>query len=132
MTKVLLIEDINKVWLALSVALKTKGYEIFRASDAVSAISQARKCSPDVILLDINLPGGDGFLVAKRLKGLSQKSSVPLIFIAPSKQEGLLERAMGIGAQDYLEKSLGTGDFLQAIETALEAVDENLFDMQIS
>ncbi len=68
MKKILLIEDDQRVAHAIGIALKAMGYEVATASDAVLATQQARKANADVIILDINLPGGDGFVVAERLK----------------------------------------------------------------
>lgn len=131
MTKVLLIEDNPKVSLAIAMSLKAMGYELQTATDAISGVSQARQFLPDVILLDINLPGGDGFVVAKRLQSIFQTSSAPLIFITASKQEGLREKAMAVGAHDFLEKPFGVKDLAQAIESALESSEVDMNDMQI-
>ena len=121
MKKVLLIEDDSKICLAISLSLKSMGYELATASDAVSAISQARKTLPDVVILDINLPGGDGFVVAERLQCLTQTATVPIIFITASKQAGLRERAAAVGAVKLLEKPFGVTELADAIETAFQA-----------
>jgi CheY-like chemotaxis protein len=68
--KILLIDDDKEVILALNVRLKSKGYKVAAAGDAISAISTARKEKRDLIVLDIGLPGGDGFIVMERLKAL--------------------------------------------------------------
>lgn len=119
MKTVLLVEDDRKITLAIGVRLKAMGYEVASAADAVSAVAQARKCKPDVVLLDINLPGGDGFLVAKRLQSLIQTSSTPVIFITASKQPGLRQRAMELGAVGFLEKPFDAATLADAIENSL-------------
>ena len=119
MKKVLMIEDDAKVSLALGIRLKSMGYEVVTAADAVSAVSQARKSSPDVILIDINLPGGDGFVVAQRLKTLVQTSATPMIFITASKKSGLKERARELGAVAFLEKPFTATEMADAIEMSL-------------
>lgn len=121
MKTVLLVEDDKKITLAIGIRLKSMGYEVATAADAVSAVAQARKCKPDVVLLDINLPGGDGFLVAERLQSLMQTSATPIIFITASKQEGLKKRAMELGAVAFLEKPFDATQLADAIEMSLYA-----------
>ena len=123
MKKVLIIEDDKSITLALGIRLKSMGYTVGSAADAVSAISQARKLDPDVILLDIGLPGGDGFIVADRLKHLHQTAATPIIFITASKQTGLRERAMDMGAARFLEKPFDATELADAIEVALNPGD---------
>lgn len=127
MKTVLMVEDDHKVSLALGIRLKSMGYEVETASDAVSAISQAKKCKPDVVLVDINLPGGDGFLVAQRLKTLVQTSVTPLIFITASKKPGLKERAEELGAVAFLEKPFGATELADAIEMSLYSMKAPAF-----
>ena len=121
MKTVLLVEDDKKITLALGMRLKAMGYQVISAADAVSAVAQARKCEPDVVLLDINLPGGDGFVVAERLQSLLQTSATPLVFITASKESGLKERALKLGAAAFLEKPFDATQLADAIEMAVYA-----------
>src|SRR5690349_25059245 len=66
--KILLIEDDKDTVRAMAVRFKAKGYQLVIANDAISAISTARKEKPDLIVLDLGLPAGDGFMVIQRLK----------------------------------------------------------------
>lgn len=116
MKTVLLVEDDKKLALAMGVRLKAMGYEVAAAADAISAVAQARKSNPDVVLVDINLPGGDGFLVAERLQSLMQTAITPIIFITASKQPGLKERAKELGAAAFLEKPFDATQLADAIE----------------
>ena len=86
MKTVLIVEDDKGISLAMGIRLKAMGYQVESASDAVTAISQARKIDPDVILLDIGLPGGDGFVVAERLQQLNQTAVTPIVFITASRR----------------------------------------------
>jgi DNA-binding response OmpR family regulator len=70
--KILLIDDDEDVVHALNVRLRSKGYQVAVAGDAIAAVSTARKEKPDLIVLDIGLPGGDGFLVMQRIKALHE------------------------------------------------------------
>jgi DNA-binding response OmpR family regulator len=124
MKTVLLVEDDAKLGLAYGVRLKAIGYTVHVAKDAISAVAYARKTNPDVILLDISLPGGDGFLVAERLSNMVGTAATPIIFITASKRTDLRERAMKLGAAAFLEKPFDATTLADAIESAL-APDQN-------
>lgn len=119
MKTVLLIEDDKDITLALGIRLKSMGYHVETASDAVTAVAQARKVTPDVALLDINLPAGDGFVVAERMQNLIQTAAMPIIFITASKKPGLRKRAYELGAVAFLEKPFGATELADAIEMSL-------------
>lgn len=102
--KILLVEDDRKLAMAMSIRLKASGFSYVVSGDAISAVSQAVREKPDLAIIDINLPGGDGFVVAERLLSLGETSHVPFVFITASKQEGLRERARSLGALGFLEK----------------------------
>ena len=118
MKTVLIVEDDARVSQAYGIRLKAMGYSVVTAADAVTAVTQARKHEPDVILLDIFMPGGDGFMVAERLSKLVETASTPIIFATASKDDGLRERAKKIGAVRFLEKPFDATALADAIEAA--------------
>ena len=119
MKRVLLIEDDKQITLALGVRLKSMGYDVVSAPDAVSAVAQARRHAPDVILIDINLPGGDGFTVAERLRTLAQTSTTPCIVITAGSEPGVERRAEKVGASAFLEKPFDATELADKIEHSL-------------
>ncbi len=123
MKTVLLVEDDKKLTLAMGMRLESMGYNVATAADAICAVTEARKCSPDVILIDINLPGGDGFIVAGRLQALIQTAKTPIIFITASKQPGLKQRAAEFGAAAFLEKPFAATQLADAIEMGSYSTD---------
>jgi DNA-binding response OmpR family regulator len=116
--RVLVIEDDHKVALALAVRLRSAGYEASTAHDALSGVNTALQYHPDLVLLDISMPAGDGFVVAGRVRKLLS-SSTPIIFITGSAQPGLREKAIEMGACAYFEKPFEAEDLLAAIEQQL-------------
>src|ERR1700679_3238897 len=98
MKTVLLIDDDNIFLLTIGVRLKGMGYTVCTAKDAASAISVVRKTSPEVLVPDVSLPAGDGFLGAERLQNLIASATTPIIFVSASEKPGLRERAMKLGA----------------------------------
>lgn len=120
MQKILIVEDDKKTVAALTVRLKAAGYETVAAFDAVMAGSVAAKERPDLVLLDISLPAGDGLLVAERLRKLPVPVDVPMIFLTASHKPGLREQAMALGAAGFFEKPYEADELLDAIKKALD------------
>jgi len=124
MKTVLLVDDDNIFLLTIGVRLKSMGYIVHTAKDAVNAISAVRRTNPDVIVLDVSLPAGDGFLVADRLKNLIVSATTPIIFATASEKPGLRERAMKLGAVAFLEKPFDATTLADAVEAALSPADD--------
>ncbi len=118
MKKILIVEDDPITEKILVSHLKKAGYEVSVARDAVNALSTAFKAQPDLALLDISMPGGDGFTVADRIKS-SFPREIPFIFLTANKHPNLRRRAELLGAVDYIEKPYETADLMAAIEGAL-------------
>lgn len=129
MKTLLLVEDDANITLALGIRLKAAGYTVVTAPDAVHAMNQAVRHTPDVILLDVNLPGGNGFLVAERLRASPATATTPIVFITASKQPGLHEKAHAVGHATLIEKPFSAAQLLEAIDACL-AVDDD-YDIAI-
>ena len=112
--KILIIEDDRKIAMALALRLKTAGYETTLAHDALAGVNLALRLQPDLVLLDISLPAGNGFQVAERMRSL-QPDPAPIIFLTASRQPGLRERAEDLGA-GFFEKPYEHRDLLAAVE----------------
>ena len=123
MKTVLLVDDDNTILLGTGVRLKAMGYTVYTAKDAVSAVSAVRKNEPDVVVLDISLPAGDGFMVADRLQNLVGSAATPIIFITASDNPALRERAKKLGAVGFLRKPFDATSLADAIESALSPGD---------
>lgn len=117
MKTVLLIEDDVKLSLALRLRLGHMNFVVHSVGDAIRAMDEAVKCQPDVILLDINLPGGDGFMVADRLRNHPATMSIPIIFITASERSELEERANAIANSYFLQKPFDA----QQLQDTMEA-----------
>jgi CheY-like chemotaxis protein len=123
MKRVLLVDDDNVVLLHTGVRLKSMGYIVYTAKDAINAVAAVRKNDPDVVVLDISLPAGDGFVVAERLQNLSGSAATPIIFMTASENPVLRERAMKLGAVGFLKKPFDATSLADAIEMALSPGD---------
>lgn len=114
MKKILIVEDDKNIVMALTIRLRAAGYEVFQAYDVVSGTSMAVKHQPQLILLDISMPGGNGFDVADRIRN---KIGIPanIIFLTAHKEPALRERAMQMGAAAFFEKPYDPDSLLDTI-----------------
>jgi two-component system KDP operon response regulator KdpE len=102
--KVLLIDDDPVLARVFSVQLRGAGYDVAVACDGVQSVGAVRRERPDLILLDIGLPGGDGYTVLKRLKAIVHLSAIPIIAVSGRAAETDRDRMLAAGADDYFQK----------------------------
>ena len=113
--KILIIDDDNDFRLALNVRLRASGYATSFAADGVSAIRVARRDRPELILLDLGLPAGDGYRVLERLKINTELSHIPVIVLSALDAKTNERRALKAGACAYLEKPVDDEDLLETV-----------------
>jgi CheY-like chemotaxis protein len=123
MKSVLLVDDDHTVLLGIGVRMKSMGYTVYTAKDAVTAVSVVVRSKPDVVVLDISLPAGDGFMVCRRLQNMVGSAATPIIFITASDDAALRERALRWGAVAFLKKPFDATTLADAVEQALSPVD---------
>jgi len=115
--KILVVDDEEDVAKALKARLKANGYDVLLASDSVQAFMMANKEKPALIILDIMIPGGGGFVVAERLKQSSATHHIPIIFLTGIS--GGEERAYKVGASGYMMKPYQPEKLLETIHNTL-------------
>ena len=116
MTRVLVVEDEDSFSDALSFMLRREGYEVFVASDGNAAVSEIDKHGPDLVLLDLMLPGISGTEVCRIIRG---KSSVPIIML--TAKDGEVDKVVGLelGADDYVTKPFSSRELLARVRAVL-------------
>jgi DNA-binding response OmpR family regulator len=118
--KILIVDDDPDVRLGVHVRLKANHYDTFFADDAFGAIAEARKHEPDLIILDLGLVAGDGFLVMERLKQDLSLAVIPVIVVSARDPHANRERALKAGAKAFLQKPVDDAELLSVIRKALE------------
>ena len=114
--KILIIEDDKFLRELISRKLQGEGYQISEATDGEEGARIAKGEKPDLILLDLILPGIDGFEVLKRIKESPETRSVPVIILSNLGQKEDIEKGMSLGAVDYLIKAHFTpGEIVEKI-----------------
>lgn len=121
-TVVLLAEDDSAIMTMLCAFLETKGYILVTARDGEEAVSEAFKRQPDVILMDIQMPGMDGLAAIEHLRRDPGFRKTPIIALTALAMPGDRERCLEAGADDYLGKPVGLKELHQKIQTWLSRV----------
>jgi two-component system KDP operon response regulator KdpE len=116
MTRILVVDDEPQIRKALSVNLAARGYEVELAGTGEEALTLAATRHPDLVLLDIGLPGIDGVEVVRGLRGWS---TVPIIMLSVRDSEVDKVRALDAGADDYVSKPFGMDEVLARMRAAL-------------
>src|ERR1700722_11838125 len=117
--KILIVDDDPDVRLGVHVRLKANHYDTFFADDAFGAIAEAQKHEPDLIILDLGLAAGDGFLVMERLKGILSLAVIPVIVVSARDPQANRERALKAGAKAFLQKPVDDAGLLSVIRQTL-------------
>ncbi|MDR1852496.1 MAG: response regulator transcription factor [Propionibacteriaceae bacterium] len=116
MAELLLVEDSDTVRETLSVLLKREGHQVRTASDGLEAVEEFDAHTPDLVLLDLMLPGMPGIEVCRQMRATS---SVPIIIVSAKDQEADIINGLENGADDYVTKPFSTPQLLARIRSAL-------------
>ena len=114
--KVLVVDDDPAIAKSLCVRLMSAGYQVDTAHDGVSATQRAIGGKPNLIILDLSMPAGDGFTVLERLGENPDTMGIPVVVLTASKKPELRERVRKAGAVAFFEKPFEAWDLMQVIE----------------
>jgi two-component system, OmpR family, KDP operon response regulator KdpE len=116
MSRVLVVDDEPQILRALGINLRARGYDVDLAPDGERALDVAARNHPDVVVLDLGLPGIDGVDVIRGLRGWSQ---VPIVVLSVRDAEGDKVAALDAGADDYVTKPFGMDELLARLRAAV-------------
>jgi DNA-binding response OmpR family regulator len=117
--KILVVDDDPEMRLGLQLRLTANHYDVIFAADGVASIAQARMHMPDLMILDLGLPAGDGFSVLERMKVNESLSSIPVIVLSGRDRLGNWDRALKAGAKTFLQKPVANDKLLAVIRLVL-------------
>ena len=120
--RILVAEDDLDVGRYVEVSLAVEGYEIHRATDGVAAVAKAIEIQPDLVVLDIGMPGMDGLTVCEELRRDPRTSAVPIIMLTARVQQSDKVTGLDAGADDYITKPFDPAELIARIEAALRRV----------
>ena len=122
--KILIVEDEKDIVKMLEYNLKKEGYITLSARNGEDAIKMAGKESPDLMLLDLMLPGIDGLEVCKMLKGERNTAAIPIIMLTAKSQESDKIVGLELGADDYVTKPFSPRELIARIKAVLRRIRE--------
>ena len=116
---ILIIDDDKNICKLVSIYLKNEGFEVSAAHDGPEGIKAFKEISPALILLDIMLPGEDGFAILSRLKDEKTTAHIPVIMVSAKGEEVSKVRGLNMGADDYIAKPFGILELIARIKANL-------------
>ena len=122
MTKVLVVDDEAPIRLLCRVNLEAERVDVVEAADGESGLELARSERPDVILLDVMMPGLDGWQVAERLVDDEATSQIPIIFLTARAELRDRARGLELGGVDYITKPFNPTELATVVEGLLDRV----------
>jgi DNA-binding response OmpR family regulator len=117
--KILIVDDDPDLRRALKIRLRANHYDTMQASDGYSAIAVAQKQQPNLIILDLGLPAGDGFAVLERLRDSDALSNIPVIVLTARDPQSNKERTLQAGARAFFQKPADNDELLDVIRATL-------------
>lgn len=117
--KILIVDDDDDVAWGLRILFRAHDYLTVVAGDAVSAVSEAKNEKPDLIVLDLGLPAGDGYIVMERLGNIDELASIPVIVLTARDAETHRELSLEAGAKAFFQKPVDHSELLASVEQIL-------------
>lgn len=118
--RVLVVDDESDITELLSYNFRDAGYEVLTAADGMVAVSTAQRWLPEAIVLDLNLPGLDGFAVCEMLRVLPSTRDIPILMLTAFATEQSRQVGLQLGATDYLTKPFSPRDVVARVTELLK------------
>ncbi|CAD5259965.1 MULTISPECIES: response regulator transcription factor [Halomonadaceae] len=119
MAKVLVVDDEPNIVLSLEFLMEQAGFEVVTAEDGEQALARVNDSQPDLLLLDISLPGISGFDVLERLRSEAATAQLPIIMLTAHGRDVEREKGMALGADDYITKPFSTQSLVEKVKALL-------------
>lgn len=120
--RVLVVDDDSEIREIVAGTLRRDGYTVMEAGDGPTALDTASRLLPDLVVLDMTLPGMDGVEVARRLKATPMLAAIPVLALSALTQQTVRERALAAGCERYLTKPCPPAALRDAVAETLAAV----------
>lgn len=119
MPHVLVVDDEPNILLSLEFLMQQAGFSVATAADAEQALEQINRQCPDLLLLDISLPGMSGFDLLERLRADNATQTLPVIMLTAHGREVEKEKGLALGANDYVTKPFSTRELVNRVQVLL-------------
>jgi DNA-binding response OmpR family regulator len=121
--RILVVDDETDVVLIIKTALQAEGFDVVSATNGPDALDEARETTPDLVVLDVMMPGMTGFDVLRELKANEKTAKVPVIMLTGVSDRKKIQEALSSGIEYYVVKPFDFDDLLAKIRQALEGFD---------
>ena len=121
--RILVVDDDPAMVGAITALVGTEGHQVITAYDGLTAVRRYREDRPDIVLLDLAMPGPDGFTVAGQIRA---EGDAPIVVVSGESTEAAKVRALGIGADDYIVKPFGRAELLARIAAVMRRADRSV------
>lgn len=118
---IMVIDDDPEMLQLLRRTFEMEGYDVVLAADGVSGMALLRDRKPDLLILDIMMPGPDGYIVLERIR---QSYDIPVIMLTAKRDATSLEKALALGADDYVKKPFRPLELVARIRTKLRRANQ--------
>jgi DNA-binding response OmpR family regulator len=122
MPKILVAEDERDIRELIAFTLRYAGFEVILVSNGQEAIEQASELQPDLILLDVRMPGMTGYDACRELKENPATSEIPIVFLSAKGQEVEIEEGLASGALEYIVKPFAPDELANQVKGILKRV----------
>lgn len=119
--RILVVEDNKANRDLISLVLKPRGYEIIEAADGNAGLRVARQTMPDLIIMDLQMPGLDGLAATRKVREIPELKGIKIIAITSFAMSGDRETALAAGADEYLSKPINTRELPGVVERVLNS-----------
>lgn len=123
MAKVLVVDDEPNIVLSLEFLMQQAGFEVSTAQDGETALQLVGQTPPDLLLLDISLPGISGFEVLEALRAQDAFKKLPIVMLTAHGREVEREKGLALGADDYITKPFSTRQLVEKVKALLQEQD---------
>jgi two-component system, cell cycle response regulator DivK len=113
--RILYVEDNFQNKRLIKKILNAKGYEVLEAEDGLTGVEMVTRERPDMILMDINIPGIDGMEATARLKSTPELRHIPIVALTANAMRGDRERIMGAGCDEYMQKPVNNAKLIETV-----------------
>ena len=117
--KIVIVEDEPDILEVLSYNLKREGFDVSHALDGIKGLALVEKVEPDLVILDLMLPGLDGLEICRRIKSVEKLKHIPVIMVTAKGEESDIVIGLGIGADDYVAKPFSPRELVARVNAAI-------------
>ncbi len=117
--RIVVVEDESDIYEVIAYNLEREGYEVLHAADGTEGLELVRRAAPDLVVLDIMLPGVDGVEVCRRLRADALTESIPIVMVTARGDEADVVLGLGVGADDYVPKPFSPRELVARVRAVL-------------